>query len=110
MRGRRDICREEVFEKTLPEDVWRVADNAEYCEFKDLVDIEREGCLCRYVSASRAYQKHVKESRTLSLYADRPCARTLDVMLNTAPCSVCDIIDMTRVPCVEMAGYYVGAV
>lgn len=30
--------------------------------------------------------------RTLSLYEDMACARTLDVMLRTAPCSVCIIM------------------
>lgn len=55
MRGRLDICREDVLEKTLPEDVWWVADNAEYGKFKDLTDVERKGRLYRCVSACKAY-------------------------------------------------------
>lgn len=97
MRGRGDVRREEVFEKALPENIRWVADDAEYREFKNLVDVDRKWRLYKCMSASRAHKRHAKVSRTLSLYADRPCARTLDVMLSTAPCSVCETIDMAGV-------------
>jgi hypothetical protein len=56
--------------------------------------------------SKQGLQKQATGSRTLSLYADSPCARMLDVMLSTAPCSVCDTIDMACVACADrMAGY-----
>lgn len=51
---RGDICREEVLEEALPEDIRWVANDAENGELEDLVDVERKGCLCRCASASRA--------------------------------------------------------
>jgi hypothetical protein len=51
--------------------------------------------------SKQSHQKQATVSRTLSLYADSPCARMLDVMLSTAPCSVCDTIDMAWVACAD---------
>jgi hypothetical protein len=51
--------------------------------------------------SEQGLQKQATVSRTLSLYADSPCARMLDVMLSTAPCSVCDTIDMACVACAD---------
>lgn len=96
VRGRRNIGREDILQEALPEDIWRIADNTEYGELEDLADVEGERRLQSVLSANELCSKFGL-SHTLSLYAERPCARTLDVMLSTAPCSVCDIIDMTVV-------------
>jgi hypothetical protein len=96
VRGRGDISGEEVFEKTLPEDIRGIADDAEYGELEDLVDVEGERRL-ETQSVQVATRQGSGVWRTLSLYEERACASTLDVMLSTAPCSVCDTIDMAAV-------------
>lgn len=61
----------------------------------------REKGVCQmHVSGVR--EEHAKTLRTLSLYADSPCARTLDVMLSNAPCSVCETIDIALAACVQI--------
>lgn len=56
VRGRGDVGGEEVFEESLPEDVRWVADDAEYGEPENLVDVQRKRRLCRYRSAGRVLE------------------------------------------------------
>lgn len=77
----------------MPDDVGRVAKDAEEGELEDLVVVEGEGRLWTGVSY-RLQVKNCAASLTLSWYDDMACASTLEVILSTAPCSVCDIIDM----------------
>ena len=42
MRGRGNVCREEIFDESLPKDVGWVADNAEDRELEHGVEVERK--------------------------------------------------------------------
>ena len=45
MRGRGNVRREEIFEKSLPKNVGWVADNAEDGKLEDRIKVESERCL-----------------------------------------------------------------
>jgi len=50
VRGRGNVRREEIFEKSLPKNVGWVADNAEDGKLEDRIKVERERCailICR---------------------------------------------------------------